>query len=86
MVKRKTKTNFNLDTSGILQTILSMFSFGQINICTDKDNSYYCKIMKLFNLLIVLIVILVILYFLYKFVFNFNKIKYGGKCGCSLKK
>jgi len=39
--------------------------FGTTIQCDSKDESMYCKIMKLFNLLIVFFVIMYILYILY---------------------
>ena len=39
--------------------------FGTTIHCDSKDNSMYCSIMKLFNMLIVLFMVSVILYFVY---------------------
>ena len=41
--------------------------FGTTIKCDSKDDSTYCSIMKLFNLLIVFFVVMYILYILYNF-------------------
>jgi hypothetical protein len=41
--------------------------FGTTIRCDSKDDSTYCSIMKLFNLLIVFFVVIYILYILYNF-------------------
>jgi len=42
--------------------------FGTTIRCDSKDNSLYCNIMKLFNLLIVFLVFCYILYFVYTYI------------------
>jgi hypothetical protein len=51
--------------------------FGSLVNCDAKDDSTYCKIVKLFNLLMMCIVILVILYFIYTFAAGFISSKKG---------
>jgi hypothetical protein len=41
--------------------------FGTTIRCDSKDDSTYCSIMKLFNLLLVFFVVIYILYILYNF-------------------
>lgn len=41
--------------------------FGTTIRCDSKDDSTYCSIMKIFNLLIVFFVVMYILYILYNF-------------------
>jgi hypothetical protein len=51
--------------------------FGSLVNCDSKDDSTYCKIVKLFNLLMMLIVVLFILYFVYTFTAGFISSKKG---------
>jgi hypothetical protein len=49
--------------------------FGTTIKCESTDNSIYCNIMKLFNLLIVLLVVVYILYIAYIFITPYFKVK-----------
>lgn len=42
--------------------------FGTVIKCDSKDDSLYCNIMKVFNMLIVILVVCYILYFVYNYV------------------
>ena len=44
--------------------------FGTTIKCESTDDSYYCNIMKLFNLLIVVTIVLFVLYYAYLFMNN----------------
>lgn len=66
MAPRISKTKSNSFTSGInfgeiIQSILGMFGFRQINICKSEDDSFYCKFMRWFMILISFIILLVII-------------------------
>ena len=50
--------------------------FGTTVKCDSTDNSIYCNIMKLFNLLIVFMVVMYILHFAYTY---FSSLKLGKK-------
>lgn len=39
--------------------------FGSTVNCNSNDNSYYCNIMKAFNVMVVVLIVLYILYFAY---------------------
>jgi hypothetical protein len=49
--------------------------FGTTIKCESTDNSIYCNIMKLFNLLIVLLVVIYILYIAYIFITPYLRVK-----------
>jgi len=42
--------------------------FGTVIQCKSEDNSIYCSIMKLFNLLIIFVVFIIIMYVIYTFI------------------
>jgi hypothetical protein len=42
--------------------------FGTVIQCKSDDDSMYCTIMKLFNLLIVFVVFIIIMYVIYNFI------------------
>jgi hypothetical protein len=44
--------------------------FGTTIKCESTDDSYYCNIMKLFNLLVVIAIVLFVLYYAYLFMKN----------------
>lgn len=71
----------NNQSNSLLSSILGMFNFGNINVCTSNDQGFYCVFMRYFQLLISIIVILVILYVIYTLVFKpSNGLKlFGGK-------
>jgi hypothetical protein len=48
-------------------------AFGTFINCDAKDDSIYCNIMKLFNLMIVFIIVCFILYYIYIFLFASQK-------------
>ena len=62
-------------SGGILGSGIFGF-FGTTVKCDSTDNSIYCNIMKLFNLLIVFMVVMYILYFAYTY---FSSLKLGKK-------
>jgi hypothetical protein len=74
MTKTSTSSNGGILGSGVFGL------FGTTIKCDSTDNSLYCNIMKLFNLLIVLFVLGYILYFAYLFLspyyFKLSKKKY----------
>lgn len=68
------------DSSSLLSSILGMFNFGNINVCTANDKGLYCSFMRFFQLFIAVLVFLVIIYVLYKLLFSYSGGKsYGGK-------
>ena len=67
-------------SSGLLSSILGMFNFGNINVCTANDQGLYCSFMRFFQLFIAVLIFLVIIYVLYKLFFSYSGGKsYGGK-------
>jgi hypothetical protein len=42
--------------------------FGNVVNCDSKDESMYCQLVKLFNVLIMVVIILYVLYFVYYYV------------------
>lgn len=61
MAKRGSSSGGGILGSGIFGL------FGTTIRCDSKDESMYCSIMKLFNLLIVLLVVVYILYIAYNY-------------------
>lgn len=59
----------NLSAGGsspsLLGSLMGMFNFHQVNVCTSSDNSFYCTLMRLVQSLIAIIVLCVILYVIY---------------------
>jgi hypothetical protein len=51
--------------------------FGTTVHCKSEDNSIYCSIMKLFNMLIVLVIFIVIIYYIYHFISSYKFTKKG---------
>ena len=51
--------------------------FGTTIKCDATDTSFYCTIMKLFNLLIVLLIFIYVLYFIYTFIIEPYFLKRG---------
>ena len=67
-------------SSGLLSSVLGMFNFGNINVCTANDKGLYCSFIRFFQLFIAVLVFLVIIYVLYKLIFSYSGGKsYGGK-------
>lgn len=67
MARRKvSKSNGN---GGIMGSgVFGMFSTGTTIKCDSTDDSFYCNIMKFFNLITVLFFVLFILYIVYTYV------------------
>ena len=58
------KSSFSGSNGGILGS--GIFGlFGTVIKCDSNDNSLYCTIMKIFNLLIVFLIVIYILYFVH---------------------
>lgn len=53
--------------NGLASSLLSMFSFNQVNVCSSEDQSFYCKFMRFFQLFIALIMFVVIIYVIFSF-------------------
>ena len=71
MSKRSSGGNFGgIGGSGIFGM------FGTVVRCNADDDSLYCQIMKMFNLLVVILFVAYILYFLY---ISFRNTRGGGK-------
>jgi hypothetical protein len=66
--------NISSGNGGILGSGIFGF-FGTTIKCESTDNSIYCNIMKLFNLLIALLVVIYILYIAYIFITPYFKVK-----------
>lgn len=84
MVKRQTNTNSG-SSGGLVQSLMGMFSFNQVNVCTSNDQSAYCQFMRFVQVLVGLCVVLAILYILYIIVIkplfgNFVLVKGGRAC------
>jgi hypothetical protein len=45
--------------------------------CKSEDNSIYCSIMKLLNMLIALVIFIVIIYYIYYFISSYKFTKKG---------
>lgn len=65
----KVRNNNTKSTSGnsgaLASSLLSMFSFNQVNVCSSEDQSFYCKFMRFFQLFIALIMFVVIIYVIF---------------------
>ena len=67
--------------NSIFSSLLSMFGFRQVNVCKDEDDSFYCKFMRVFQLVIAMLVIVAILYVVYTFVLKPLILKNANKGG-----
>ena len=77
---RSTNDSGITDSPGIISSILGMFNFGNINVCTANDEGFYCSFMRFFQLFMAIIVLLAILYVLYMFIVSSKSFKMmGGK-------
>lgn len=73
MARGSSRSNGGIMGSGIFGF------FGTTIRCDSKDDSLYCNIMKLFNLLIVFLVFCYIVYFVYTYVLKPYVFKKSGR-------
>ena len=66
MAKGRSSSNFGSNNGGIMGSGIFGF-FGTTIHCDSKDDSMYCNIMQMFNLLIVFFVVCFIFYFVYTY-------------------
>tara|TARA_Y100001970_G_C14112657_1_gene791761 strand:- start:68 stop:304 length:237 start_codon:yes stop_codon:yes gene_type:complete len=78
MAKKATRGGSGLISGDLFQSILGMFGFYQIDVCTQKDETFYCKVMRFFKLFIVFVIFVIIIYFVYS-IFFVKKTFFGGK-------
>ncbi len=78
MAKKATRGGSGLISGDLFQSILGMFGFYQVDVCTQKDQTFYCKVMRFFKLFIVFIIFAVVIYLIYNTVFT-NKSLFGKK-------
>lgn len=76
-MKPSSNNNSTMSNGGIMGSGI-FGAFGTFINCDSKDDSMYCNIMKLFNLMIVVIIVCVILYYIYIFLFASQK-KYSSR-------
>ena len=81
--KKENKNDQSVQSNeGILPTLLGMFTFNNVNVCSSDDQSFYCKFMRFFQLFVAILVFGIILYFIYNlFAYGFvgGSSKIGGR-------
>lgn len=85
MVKVRNSGKNNSNSSGnnsfLASSLMRMFSFNQVNVCSSDDQSFYCKFMRFFQFVISVIILVAIVYVIYILGKGFFMKKGGIKLG-----